>query len=140
MGTNAREVGPMTEAVAAELRAELGRQRLSMREFSRRSRLPLTTLQRTLSGKRAIDVDELFEICDWLEIEAGDIIEAAERVARAGLEYSPAAEGNSGLAPGTIQWIPVTPRNSDVPASQEDVALAASDDMEWQARQEAENE
>lgn len=89
----------MTEAVAAELRAELGRQKLSMREFSRRSSLPLTTLQRTLSGKRAIDVDELFEICDWLEVDAGDLIARAEKVARAEVDDGLLIEERLGVDP-----------------------------------------
>lgn len=119
MGTNAREVGPMTEAVAGELRAALARKKLSMREFARTSGLPLTTLQRTLSGKRAIDVDQLFEICDWLQIDAGEVIEAAEKIARSDLD--------DGLT--DYERFDVDPAEH-VGASREDFDLVANESIE----------
>lgn len=79
MGTNARHVGAISKAIAAELRAELARQHCSIRGFAARHTLPLSTLHKNISGKRAIDVEDLYLICNGLDISPATIITRAER-------------------------------------------------------------
>lgn len=66
---NAREVGPLVLAVAAELRAEQGRQNLGLRELAVKAGVPHSTLSKSLNGLRMIDVEELAKVCRALEVE-----------------------------------------------------------------------
>ena len=79
MGTNAREVGDFSIAVSAELRGAIAKAGYSVRAFAKASRLPLTTLHKTLRAERVVDVEDLAQICDALRIEPSDILERAER-------------------------------------------------------------
>lgn len=79
MGTNARHVGAMSKAIAAELRAELARHQYSIRHFAATHTLPLSTLHKNISGKRAIDVEDLYLICNGLGISITTLITRAEQ-------------------------------------------------------------
>lgn len=116
MGTNARYVGAMSKAVAAELRAELARNQCSIRSFAAKHALPLSTLHKNVSGKRAIDVEDLYLICDGLGISISSIIARAERaIASSPAETSPAE---------TLPAIPEHITRDDLPALD---AVAESD-------------
>lgn len=56
------------EAVAAEVRAELGRHRKSATELSKVLSISPQTCGRRLSGETPFDVSELVKIADWLGI------------------------------------------------------------------------
>lgn len=83
---NARYIGPMTEAVAQELRAELARQKRSAKNLAESAGLTRSTLHKTLNAQRAIDVDDLFHLADLLNISPTEIFQRAEDVARAALD------------------------------------------------------
>ncbi|UOQ57204.1 helix-turn-helix transcriptional regulator [Leucobacter allii] len=82
MGTdkasNARDIGPMTVAVAEELNALLGRRKVSAARLSREAGIPRTTLHKTLNALRAIDVDDVLKICNHLGEDTADLIGRAE--------------------------------------------------------------
>lgn len=82
MGTNAREIGDFSVAVSAELRAAIARANYSVRAFSRASHFPLTTLHKTLRAERVVDVEDIAQICDFLDIEPSDLLGAAEQSLR----------------------------------------------------------
>lgn len=77
--TNGRTIGKMSLAVSAEMRAELARKGYTVQAFSRISKLPLSTLHKTLKGQRVVDVEDLISICFHLEIEPGEILSRAEK-------------------------------------------------------------
>lgn len=81
MGTNARDIGPVSEAVSAELRALLARHKMSVRAFAQAQNLPLTTLHKTLNAQRVVDVEDLYAICDPLGADPAGILEAAIKAA-----------------------------------------------------------
>lgn len=95
---NARYVGPMTEAVAQELRALLARHKYSATRLSREANLAKSTLHKTLNARRAIDVEDVFEICEFLGVDPGPLLDAAAAVARKELE--------DGLLPGEREGMP----------------------------------
>lgn len=124
---NARYVGPMTEAVAQELRAELARQRRSAKSLAEDNGLNRSTLHKTLNAQRAIDVDDLLRLSDMLNISATDLFARAERIARDTLPDVFIAEDSSSEDSSAE---PPTPsklgklvegrfRNVDVPAQEE---------------------
>jgi len=82
MGTdkaaNARDIGPMTIAVAEELNALLGRRKMSAARLSREAGIPRTTLHKTLNALRAIDIDDVYKICSFLGEDASELIGRAE--------------------------------------------------------------
>lgn len=79
---NARYIGPMTEAVAEELRAVLARQKRSAKSLAETAGLNRSTLHKTLNAQRAIDVDDLFHLADLLDVSPAEIFARAEVVAR----------------------------------------------------------
>lgn len=80
MGTNAREVGLLTEAVATEIRVELARQRIGIRELSRISGVPYSTTRKCVEGLRAIDVGELSLLSAALGLTPSEVMGRAEAV------------------------------------------------------------
>lgn len=83
---NARYIGPMTEAVAQELRAELARQKRSAKSLAEDHGLNRSTLHKTLNAQRAIDVDDLFALADLLSVSPTEMFAKAEAVARQALD------------------------------------------------------
>lgn len=83
---NARYIGPMTEAVAQELRAELARQKRSAKSLAEEHGLNRSTLHKTLNAQRAIDVDDLFALADLLHVSPSAMFAKAEAVARDALD------------------------------------------------------
>ncbi|WP_449281210.1 helix-turn-helix domain-containing protein [Leucobacter sp.] len=81
-GANARKIGPMTEAVAQELRAELARQKRSAKSLAESAGLNRSTLHKTLNAQRAIDVDDLFHLADLLDVSPSEVFAKAEILAR----------------------------------------------------------
>ncbi|QIK64107.1 helix-turn-helix transcriptional regulator [Leucobacter viscericola] len=90
-GRNARNIGPMSLAIAAELRAAIARAGYNVKMLSDETRLPLSTLHKTLKGQRAIDVEDVLVICDHLGLEPGDIMNAAAQYARQNTTGGPSA-------------------------------------------------
>jgi DNA-binding Xre family transcriptional regulator len=68
MGTNERRRGALLLAVASELRAETARRRMSKHVLAERSGVPYATVQKSLTGNRMIDVEELAKICRALDV------------------------------------------------------------------------
>lgn len=69
MASNSRDrESSVLAAVAEQLRLEAARQRVSLREISRRSGVPYPTVQKSLAGRRMIDVAELAALCYALDV------------------------------------------------------------------------
>ena len=64
--------------VAQELRAELGRKRLSMSEVARRLDVEQTWLYKRLTGQIPLRIGEVFEIADAVELPLERIIDIAK--------------------------------------------------------------
>lgn len=78
MGTNSRTAGPWTEAVAAEIRAERARQKLSQVALAEASGVPRSTLVKLEAGTRPIDMEQLRQIADALHISQWELVRRAE--------------------------------------------------------------
>ena len=65
--------------VAAEVRAESARRRVTGRELSRRTGVPISTLSRWTSGQTPIQLDDLDRIAAALGADVVDLISAAKR-------------------------------------------------------------
>lgn len=75
----------MSLAVSAELRAALARRGYNVQQFADHSKMPLSTLHKTLKGHRVVDVEDVFAICEALGIHPGTLIDDAADAARSGL-------------------------------------------------------
>ncbi|MFJ2297360.1 helix-turn-helix domain-containing protein [Oerskovia paurometabola] len=78
MGTNSRIAGPWTEAIAAEIRAERARQKLSQVALAEASGVPRSTLVKLEAGSRPIDMEQLRLIADALGISQWELVQRAE--------------------------------------------------------------
>lgn len=79
MAQNARERDSSVLAeLAGELRAEAARQQVNLHELSRRSGIPYPTVQKSLAGRRMIDVVELARLCYALSIAPADLFARIE--------------------------------------------------------------
>lgn len=57
------------EAVAAEVRAEMGRKRKSQADLAATLAITTATAGRRLSGEVPFDVIELMRVADWLDVD-----------------------------------------------------------------------
>lgn len=77
----------LNAAVAAELRAELGRQRMTQKMLAKASGIPYGTLRRYLDATRHIDIATLSVLCAALDLELQDVVsQAVARTAASGDE------------------------------------------------------
>jgi len=72
----ARQTVRMTlnDAVAAEVRAEMARQRISARRLAEMSGIPHTTLARKMRGAARLDLDDLQDVADALGVDVYALI------------------------------------------------------------------
>lgn len=68
----------LNAAVAAELRAEMGRKKISARDLAQLSEIPYGTLRRYLAAERHIDVAVLDQVTGALGVTPVDIVVAAQ--------------------------------------------------------------
>lgn len=70
VATNSRDrENTVLAAIAEQLRIEVARQQLTLHELSRRSGVPYPTVQKSLKGRRMIDVVELARMCYALGVK-----------------------------------------------------------------------
>ena len=80
MGTNARASDKATEALAAAIRAQMGRHDVKATELSRASGIPLSTLRKILKYGRVADYGEIRRIAQALGVSAVSIVREAEEI------------------------------------------------------------
>lgn len=67
------------EWIAATIRAELARRKLSGRQLAVRMDMPVNTLRRRLNGETPFDVAELVAIADILDVPVVDLLPISTR-------------------------------------------------------------
>jgi len=70
---------PTTEAVASEVRAEMGRQRKTQADLAAVLKIYPATAARRLDGSVPFDVVELATVARWLGVTASELMARAER-------------------------------------------------------------
>jgi transcriptional regulator with XRE-family HTH domain len=78
MGRGKRPIGPLNEAIAAELRMERARARLTFRELSEASGVSRSTLSKMLNGEAGMDIPHLQAVCAVFGVSLRDAIGRAE--------------------------------------------------------------
>lgn len=95
--------GPLGQRIAAELRAELGRQNHSKRWLADQVQAPHNTVSRWLNGETAPPLDALDAICRALGLSIADLLRMVEQnggydpvtsIARRGADNSREASRN----------------------------------------------
>ena len=87
----------LTQAVAAEFRAELGRQRpLTQAELSQRSGIPVDTLGKLLRGEGMFDVVQIDSIATGLHLEGHDVLARAEEALARAKPSGPSRQNRTG--------------------------------------------
>lgn len=74
---NARQPSPMSEAVAAQIRAERAAANLTKDDVLKRAGISRTTYYKLESGERVLDVSQLAAICKVLGISITLLLERA---------------------------------------------------------------
>ena len=75
---NLRERSEWSDAVAAEIRAQRARAKLTQAEVIERSGLGASTYVRIEQGKRVPDVTQLWRICRALGVQPSELVARAE--------------------------------------------------------------
>ncbi|MCQ4119850.1 helix-turn-helix domain-containing protein [Rhodococcus tibetensis] len=78
MAQSPRRVGSYTVAVAEELRAAVERLELTHVDISERTGIPRSTVGKILSGKRAMDVEEIALLAAAVKMSVRKLMTAAE--------------------------------------------------------------
>lgn len=71
--------GPLAQSIAAELRAELGRQNKSRRWLAERIGQSHVTVSRWVNGDGPVSLDSLDAMCHALGVTVADLLAAVER-------------------------------------------------------------
>lgn len=71
--------GPLAQRIAAEIRAELGRQQLSRRQLADKIDQNHVTVSRWVKGDGPMSFEALDAICEALGINVADVLAAADR-------------------------------------------------------------
>lgn len=88
--------GRLAQMIAAELRAELGRQNRSRRWLADQIDQSHVTVSRWINGDGPMSFDALDAICEALGITVGDLLAAVERLpAYRGADTDSATGGNT---------------------------------------------
>lgn len=93
MASGKREVGALTQAVAAELRAALARRNVSQKFVAGAAEIPSATLGKILRGVSVIDVEQLYRICRAIGVEPQDVVANAVGAAAAAGDEGRVIEG-----------------------------------------------
>ncbi|UAJ80195.1 helix-turn-helix transcriptional regulator [Leifsonia sp. ZF2019] len=135
MGTASRELGPLVEAVAAELRARRAYLNLGLRELADRARLPHPTVSKSLNGKRVIDVEELGRLAHALEIGPDVIMrDALANLKKRGFEIASYIPSLNNADAADLRRFGVKPRLSVVPHADTDLhSVDLSNDIDLAA-------
>lgn len=72
-------MGPATEYIAGELRAQRSRQQWTLDDIVKRSGLARSTVDRALSGKSAIAVEVLIPLCRGMDLDPVKLLTEAQR-------------------------------------------------------------
>ncbi|MGV3071078.1 helix-turn-helix domain-containing protein [Corynebacterium phoceense] len=70
----------LSNFVAAEIRAEMGRQELTPHELAEKTGISDNTIRRTIRGKRDFTFSELLSIGEALGVEIAELITRGSRV------------------------------------------------------------
>jgi transcriptional regulator with XRE-family HTH domain len=81
--SNARKQSALTDAVVAQIRAEMAIARLSVRTLAQKSGVPERTLARLMSGERTLDVAQFERLTNALDVPMATILARAEERMRA---------------------------------------------------------
>lgn len=76
------DTAALERALIAQVRAEIAASPLSQGKVADAIGIERATLSRYMSGKRALPLQALLDICDTLGIPAGDLMRMAEERAR----------------------------------------------------------
>lgn len=77
MATNARDLGALTEAVAAEIRSIMGVRNMNQADLSRATGIHKATVSSMLNVKSAIDMEQVGKIADALEMDPDELMAGA---------------------------------------------------------------
>lgn len=74
------ETAPYTAALAAEVRASMGRAGLRQADLAKTAGLSRPSLSRKLAGRQTFTAEELLRVADVLGVKASDLMAQAEAV------------------------------------------------------------
>lgn len=72
-------IGPATEYIARELRAQQARYQWTLNEIAERSGIPRSTVDRALKGRSALAVEVLIPLCAAMDLDLTRLLTEAAR-------------------------------------------------------------
>lgn len=141
----------ISKEIASRLRGQIARYDVSQAELAVLCNVSQSQFSKIIRATRPMTVDQLATICDALAIDMGELLSSVETlIDNQGAHASALSYVDEEIRfDEPYQWSAdmldawgqaALTRIANVPSPREDVALAAYDDEDWQARQEAENE
>lgn len=82
-GGNNRTITQMSISTAAVMRGIMAQRKTTAAQLVRETRFTTTTLNKTLQGKRAIDIEDLYTFCEYFKIPIHTVVAEAEKLTAA---------------------------------------------------------
>lgn len=101
---------PMRVLVATEVRAWLGRRRMSGAELARRMGKSQTWIARRLDGRQAFDVDDLDHVANVLDVQVSDLLPGGDRQP---VTHVSSDDERGSVIPFPIERVGITPAVAD---------------------------
>lgn len=73
------ELTPSSQRIAGEIRAEMGRQKVSVNTLADEIGMPISTLRRSVNGDRPLTLDEFWAITRHLDIDPAALVAETHR-------------------------------------------------------------
>lgn len=104
MGSRAA-IGPVTEYVAAELRAQRGRREMTIDDLAAQAGLSRSAVSAALKGRQAIAMEVFVALCRALDIDGPRLLGEAARAEEAATQASPPAPEQPPEPPLSMQEV-----------------------------------
>lgn len=75
------ELKTSSQLIAAEIRAEMARQKVSVNTLAEKVAMPISTLRRSVNGDRPLTLDEFWAVTQQLQIDPAALVAETTREA-----------------------------------------------------------
>lgn len=133
MGSRAA-IGPVTEYVAAELRAQRARREMTIDDLASRAELSRSAVAAALKGRQAIAMEVFVALCRALDVDGAQLVAEAVQAEEAAAQPAPEEAPERPLSMQEIKQQRLLEAAMPVDIAADDRPWAGDDADDWEPR------